>query len=166
MSRWLRRTWWKSSSRPPSPASSRPPAHGSSASSSAGPAGPGFFGFVMGGSLPAATAADMLAIGWDQTAFNTVLSPAGAVVEECAGTWLKELLLLPAGASVGFVTGAQEANTVGLAIGRQAGLAAAGWGVQRGGLTGAPHGRGVAGGGRHATHDPSGRPLRLGTPPL
>src|SRR6059058_1443111 len=86
-------------------------------------AGPRYFGFVIGGALPAATAADMLAVGWDQTAFNAVLSPAGAAVEECAGVWLKELLGLPAAASVGFVTGAQEANTVGLAAGRHAVLA-------------------------------------------
>ena len=62
-------------------------------------------------------AADMLAAGWDQLAFNAVTSPAAAVAEEVAGGWLKELLGLPATASVGFVTGAQAANTVGLAAG-------------------------------------------------
>jgi glutamate/tyrosine decarboxylase-like PLP-dependent enzyme len=126
-------------------------------------AGPRYFGFVIGGALPAATAADMLAVGWDQTPFNAVLSPAGAVVEECAGSWLKELLQLPAGASVGFVTGAQEANTVGLATGRLAVLAAAGWDVQRDGLSDAPRVRVVAGVERHATIDRSVRLLGLGT---
>jgi hypothetical protein len=58
-------------------------------------AGPRFFGFVVGGSLPAATAADVLAAGWDQCAFNAVLSPAAAAAEEIAGTWLKHLLGLP-----------------------------------------------------------------------
>jgi glutamate/tyrosine decarboxylase-like PLP-dependent enzyme len=125
-------------------------------------AGPRFFGFVIGGSLAAASAADMLAVGWDQTAFNAVLSPAGAVVEECAGAWLKDLLQLPAGASVGYVTGGQEANTVGLAIGRHAVLADAGWDVQRDGLAGSPRVRVVAGVERHATVDRSVRLLGLG----
>ncbi|HEX2705333.1 MAG TPA: hypothetical protein VHM65_06210, partial [Candidatus Lustribacter sp.] len=58
-------------------------------------AGPRFFGFVIGGSLPAATAADMVAAGWDQCAFNAVLSPAAAVAEEVAGGWLKDLLGIP-----------------------------------------------------------------------
>ncbi|HEX6920924.1 MAG TPA: aminotransferase class V-fold PLP-dependent enzyme [Actinomycetes bacterium] len=121
-------------------------------------AGPRFFGFVIGGSLPAATAADMLASGWDQCAYSPVLSPAAAVAEECAGTWLKDLLGIPAGASVGFVTGAQEANTVGLAAARHHVLAAAGWDVEQDGLVGAPRVRVVAGAERHATVD---RALRL-----
>jgi glutamate/tyrosine decarboxylase-like PLP-dependent enzyme len=125
-------------------------------------AGPRFFGFVIGGSVAAAAAADIVAVGWDQPAFNAVLSPAGAVVEECAGVWLKDLLLLPAGASVGFVTGAQEANTVGLATGRHAVLADAGWDVQRDGLAGGPRVRVVAGVERHATVDRSVRLLGLG----
>ena len=60
----------------------------------------------------------MLAAGWDQCAFNGVISPAAAAAEEVAGSWLKELLGLPRQASVGFVTGAQAANTVGLAAAR------------------------------------------------
>ncbi len=75
-------------------------------------AGPRFFGFVIGGSLPAATAADMLAVGWDQVAFNPVLAPAAAAAEQVAGSWLKDLLGIPPTASVGFVTGGQEANNV------------------------------------------------------
>ena len=57
--------------------------------------GPRYFGFVVGGALDAATAADVLAAGWDQLAFNAVTSPAAAVVEDVAGRWLKELLGLP-----------------------------------------------------------------------
>ncbi len=76
-------------------------------------AGPRYFGFVVGGALPAATAAEMLAAGWDQIAFNAVTSPAAMAAEAAAGTWLKELLGIPATASVGFVTGGQAANTAG-----------------------------------------------------
>lgn len=101
-------------------------------------AGPRFFGFVIGGSLDAAVAAEVLAAGWDQCAFNASLSPAAVAAEEAAGTWLKDLLGIPATASVGFVTGAQAANTVGLAAARHAVLADAGWDVERRGLLGAP----------------------------
>jgi glutamate/tyrosine decarboxylase-like PLP-dependent enzyme len=126
-------------------------------------AGPRFFGFVIGGSLPAATAADVLAVGWDQCAFNAVLSPAAAVAEETAGAWLKQLLGLPPSASVGFVGGGQEANTVGLACGRHAVLADVGWDVEAAGLYGAPAVRIVAGVERHATIDRSLRLLGFGT---
>ena len=126
-------------------------------------AGPRYFGFVIGGSLDAAVAADVLTAGWDQCAFNAVLSPAAAVAEEVAGGWLKELLGLPATASVGFVTGAQAANTVGVAAGRHHVLAEAGWDVERDGLSGSPPVRVVAGDERHATIDRSLRLLGLGT---
>lgn len=126
-------------------------------------AGPRFFGFVIGGSLPAATAADLVATGWDQCAFNAVLSPAAAAAEEVAGGWLKDLFGIPAGASVGFVTGAQEANTVGLAAGRHQVLRQVGWDVERDGLHGAPRVRVVAGVERHATVDRSLRLLGFGT---
>ncbi len=125
-------------------------------------AGPRFFGFVIGGSLPASAAADMLAVGWDQVAFNAVLSPAASVAEEVAGGWLKDLLHLPADASVGFVTGAQAANTVGLAIGRHAVLERVGWDVEQDGLAGAPRVRVLASIERHATIDRSLRLLGLG----
>jgi glutamate/tyrosine decarboxylase-like PLP-dependent enzyme len=121
-------------------------------------AGPRFFGFVIGGSLPSAMAADMLAAGWDQMAFNAATSPAAAVAEEAAAGWLKQLLGIPAGASTGFVTGAQAANTVSLAVGRHHQLAEVGWDVERDGLPGAPRVRVVAGAERHATID---RALRL-----
>jgi glutamate/tyrosine decarboxylase-like PLP-dependent enzyme len=125
-------------------------------------AGPRFFGFVIGGSLPIGVAAEMVASGWDQCAYNPVLSPAAAVAEEVAGGWLKELLGLPPTASVGFVTGGQEANTVGLAAGRHHVLAAAGWDVEERGLLGAPPIRVVAGAERHATIDRALQLLGLG----
>jgi glutamate/tyrosine decarboxylase-like PLP-dependent enzyme len=126
-------------------------------------AGPRFFGFVIGGALPAATAADMLTSGWDQVGFNAVLSPAAAAAEDAAGRWLKELLGIRATASVGFVTGAQAGNTVGLAAGRHHVLAEAGWDVERDGLRGAPPVRIVAGEERHATVDRSLRLLGFGS---
>jgi glutamate/tyrosine decarboxylase-like PLP-dependent enzyme len=125
-------------------------------------AGPRFFGFVIGGSLPAATAADVLAAGWDQCAFNAVLSPSAAAAEAVAGRWLKQLLALPSSASVGFVTGAQAANTAGLAAGRHKVLADVGWDVEQKGLQGAPRIRVVASVERHSTLDRSLRLLGLG----
>ncbi|MEU0155294.1 pyridoxal phosphate-dependent decarboxylase family protein [Micromonospora fulviviridis] len=125
-------------------------------------AGPRYFGFVVGGALPAATAADILAAGWDQLAFNAVTSPAAIAAEAAAGGWLKELLGVPASASVGFVTGAQAANTAGLAAARHQVLADAGWDVERRGLLGAPPIRVIAGEERHGTIDRSLRLLGLG----
>ena len=101
-------------------------------------AGRRYFGFVIGGSLPAALAADWLTSAWDQNAGLYVISPAAAVAEEVAGGWLVELLGLPAGTSVGFVTGATMANFTALAAARHAVLARAGWDVERHGLQGAP----------------------------
>jgi glutamate/tyrosine decarboxylase-like PLP-dependent enzyme len=124
--------------------------------------GPRYFGFVIGGALDAATAADVLAIGWDQPAFNAVTSPGAAVVEEVAGAWLIDLLGLPAGASVGFVTGGQAANTVGLAAARHHVLAGAGWDVEADGLAGGPRLRLLAGVERHVTIDRSLRLLGVG----
>jgi glutamate/tyrosine decarboxylase-like PLP-dependent enzyme len=129
-------------------------------------AGPRYFGFVVGGSLDAATAADVLTTGWDQPAFNAVTSPASAVVEQVAGGWLKDLLGLPAGASFGFTTGAQGANTIALAAARHHVLAGAGWDVERDGLAGGPRLRVVANGERHATVDRTLRLLGLGTAAL
>ncbi|MEA2972629.1 MAG: hypothetical protein QOG82_1087 [Actinomycetota bacterium] len=124
--------------------------------------GPRYFGFVVGGALDAATAADVLTAAWDQPAFNAVTSPGAAVVEDVTGAWLKELLGLPARASFGFVTGAQAANTVSLAAARHFVLAEAGWDVEQHGLIGAPSVRVVANGERHATIDRSLRLLGLG----
>jgi glutamate/tyrosine decarboxylase-like PLP-dependent enzyme len=125
--------------------------------------GPRYFGFVVGGALPAATAAEILAAGWDQNAWSSVLSPTAAAAERVAGDWLKELLGLPASASAGFVTGAQAANTVGLAAARNHVLTQAGWNVEADGLNGAPRVRILAGEERHATIDRSLRLLGFGS---
>jgi glutamate/tyrosine decarboxylase-like PLP-dependent enzyme len=126
-------------------------------------AGPRYFGFVIGGSVDAAVAADVVAVGWDQCAFNATLSPAAAAAELVAGSWLKELLGLPPSASVGFVAGGQEANTVGLAAGRHHVLTEVGWDVERNGLALGPRVRVVAGSERHATIDRALRLLGFGT---
>jgi glutamate/tyrosine decarboxylase-like PLP-dependent enzyme len=125
-------------------------------------AGPRYFGFVVGGSLDAALAADLLATGWDQVAFNEALSPAALAFEDVAAGWLKDLLRIPPSASVGFVTGAQSANTVGLAAGRWKVLRDHGWDVGVDGLFGAPLLRVVVGEERHATIDRSLRLLGVG----
>jgi glutamate/tyrosine decarboxylase-like PLP-dependent enzyme len=97
-----------------------------------------FFGWVIGGALPAALAADWMTSVWDQNAAMYAASPAAAVVEETAGRWLKEVLRLPASASFAFVTGCQMAHVTCLAVGRYALLAQRGWDVNQQGLSGAP----------------------------
>jgi glutamate/tyrosine decarboxylase-like PLP-dependent enzyme len=123
-----------------------------------------YFGFVVGGSLPSALAADWLTSAWDQNAGLYVLGPAAAVVEEVAASWLKELFGLPAHASTAFVTGGQMANFTALAAARSHVLAAAGWDVERDGLNGAPRLRVVVGENRHGTLDRALRMLGLGAP--
>jgi glutamate/tyrosine decarboxylase-like PLP-dependent enzyme len=125
-------------------------------------AGPRYYGFVIGGTLDAALVADVLAVGWDQNAFNATMAPAALAFEDVCGKWLKELLRLPDHASVGFTTGAQGANTVGLAAGRWRVLRKRGWDLDRDGLQGAPRIRVVAGAERHATIDRAIRLLGLG----
>jgi glutamate/tyrosine decarboxylase-like PLP-dependent enzyme len=126
-------------------------------------AGPRFFGFVVGGSLPAALAADWLTSAWDQNAGLFVLGPAAATVEDVAAGWLLELLGLPAGATTGFVTGGLAANFSGLAAARNAVLAGAGWDVEGDGLIGAPPLQVVVGAERHVTIDIALRYLGLGS---
>jgi glutamate/tyrosine decarboxylase-like PLP-dependent enzyme len=126
-------------------------------------AGPRFFGFVVGGSLPAALAADWLAAAWDQNAGLFVLGPAAATVEDVAAGWLTELLGLPATATCGFVTGGLGANFGGLAAARNHVLARAGWDVERDGLIGAPPVEVVVGAERHVTIDVALRYLGLGS---
>jgi glutamate/tyrosine decarboxylase-like PLP-dependent enzyme len=126
-------------------------------------AGPRFFGFVVGGSLPAALAADWLASAWDQNAGLFVLGPAAATVEDVAAGWLIDLFGLPPTASTGFVTGGQMANVTGLAAARHHVLAAAGWDVERDGLGGAPPVQVVVGAERHVTIDAALRFLGLGS---
>jgi len=101
-------------------------------------AGGRFFGFVVGGSLPAALAANVLAAAWDQDAGMTVLAPGAAAIEAAALRWLLDALHLPPETGGGFVTGATMANFTGLAAARCALLARAGWDVQANGLFGAP----------------------------
>lgn len=125
-------------------------------------AGPRHFGFVVGGALPAALAADWLVSAWDQCAAFHSLSPAAAAVEEITSAWALELLGLPAGASVGFVTGGQGANTTCLAAARHAVLARAGWDVEQDGLIGAPAVRILCGEQAHATIHTALRLLGLG----
>jgi glutamate/tyrosine decarboxylase-like PLP-dependent enzyme len=101
-------------------------------------AGPRYFGFVVGGSLPVAVGADWLVSAWDQMSGMYSSSPAVAVAEEVAAGWALELLGLPGSASVGFVTGAQMANFTCLAAARGELLRRAGWDADSQGLFGAP----------------------------
>jgi glutamate/tyrosine decarboxylase-like PLP-dependent enzyme len=103
-----------------------------------GMAGRRYFGFVIGGSLPAALAANWLAGAWDQCPGLFVSSPAGTVLEEVALGWLLDVLKLPAGCGGSFVTGATVANFTALAAARRAVLERVGWDVDADGLFGAP----------------------------
>lgn len=103
-----------------------------------GTAGGRFFGWVIGGSLPSALAADWMAAAWDQNPAAYACSPAGAVVEEIAGAWLKEVLRLPADASFAFVTGCNMAHATCLAAARHSLLGRRGWDVEKKGLAGSP----------------------------
>lgn len=123
-----------------------------------------FFGWVIGGTLPAALGADWLTSAWDQNSGMRFATPGTAAAEEAAAAWLLDLLGLPAAADVGFVTGATMANFTGLAAGRQQVLADAGWDLDRFGLTGAPRVRVLAGEERHGTVDLALRYLGLGAP--
>ncbi len=125
-------------------------------------AGPRYFGFVTGGSLPAAVGADWLTSAWDQNSCLHVMSPAAAAAEETVTSWAKELLGLPAGAGVGVVSGAQMANVTALAAARHAVLARAGWDVEERGLTGAPAVRVITSAESHATVFNALRLLGLG----
>ena len=101
-------------------------------------AGPRYFGFVVGGSLPVAMAADWLTAAWDQNAAFYAHSPLAAAAEQIAGNWLIELFGLSKGASVGFVTGGTMANFTALAAARHALFRELGWDVEQQGLFGAP----------------------------
>ena len=103
-----------------------------------GMAGGRYFGFVIGGSLPAALAANWLAGAWDQNAGLFVSSPIATVLEDISLRWLLDALRLPAECGGGFVTGATVANFTALAAARHAVLAQAGWDVETDGLFGAP----------------------------
>jgi glutamate/tyrosine decarboxylase-like PLP-dependent enzyme len=125
-----------------------------------------FFGFVIGGSLPAALAADWLTSTWDQNAGLYAAAPAASVIEEVCGAWLIELFGLPKHASYGLVTGCQMAHFTALAAARHGVLEAAGWDVETDGLLGAPPIRIIVGEERHVTIDRALRFLGLGTASL
>ena len=122
-----------------------------------------YFGFVIGGALPAALAADWLTSTWDQNAGLVAGGPSAAVVEEVALEWLRELLGLPAGISAGFVTGCQMAHVTALAAARHHVLSEVGWDLAGDGLQGAPRIRVLVGEERHVTIDRALRFLGIGT---
>jgi glutamate/tyrosine decarboxylase-like PLP-dependent enzyme len=123
-----------------------------------------YFGFVIGGGLPAALAADWLTSAWDQNAGFYVCGPSASVVEDVVRDWVCELLGLPADASIGLVTGTQMGSVTALAAARFRVLERAGWDVNRDGLTGAPTVRVLVGEKRHVTIDRALRLLGLGAP--
>jgi glutamate/tyrosine decarboxylase-like PLP-dependent enzyme len=114
-------------------------------------ASPRYFGFVIGGTLPAALGADWLVTAWDQIASLYVCGPSAGVAEEVAGRWVLELLDLPAEAAFGLTTGGTMANFAGIAAGRHAVLERDGWDVEANGLHGAPEVRVLVGEHAHAT---------------
>jgi len=128
-----------------------------------GSAGPRFFGFVIGGSLPAALAADWMTSAWDQNSGLYTIGPAASLVEDVAGGWLKSLFGLPAEASFAFVTGCQMAHVTCLAAARHRVLQRAGWDVERDGLNGAPRIRVLTSTEQHATVPRATRLLGMGT---
>jgi glutamate/tyrosine decarboxylase-like PLP-dependent enzyme len=125
-------------------------------------AGARYFGFVIGGAVPAALAADWLSSTWDQCAGMGVLGPSAMVAEQVAGDWLKELLGVPEHASFAFTTGCQTAHVTALAAARHAVLERAGWDVAADGLAGSPPITVVAGANRHVTLDRALRLLGIG----
>ena len=124
---------------------------------------PRYFGFVIGGTLPAALVADWMTSTWDQNAGLAAITPSLAAIEELTGGWLIDLLGLPPTVSFAFVTGCQMAHVTALAAARQRVLADAGWDVGRDGLIGAPPIRVIVAAERHVTVDRALRLLGLGT---
>jgi glutamate/tyrosine decarboxylase-like PLP-dependent enzyme len=96
-----------------------------------------YFGFVIGGTLPASLAANWLAGAWDQNAAMQIMSPVAAKLEEIVEEWVVDLLGLPQGTGAGFVTCTTMANFSGLAAARSVLLRRAGWNVEDNGLFGA-----------------------------
>ncbi|HVM41142.1 MAG TPA: pyridoxal-dependent decarboxylase, partial [Acidimicrobiia bacterium] len=127
-----------------------------------GTGSPRYFGFVIGGAVPAALAADWLTSAWDQNAGLYAAGPSAAVVEEVAGRWVKELLGLPESASFALVTGCQMAHFTALAAARYAVLERVGWDVNDQGLQGGPPIRVLVGADRHVTVDRALRYLGIG----
>ena len=127
---------------------------------------PRYFGFVVGSALPVAIAADWLTSTWDQNAGLYTIGPAAAVIEETVGTWLMDLLGLPASASFAVVTGCQMAHVTALAAARHHLLARQGWDVERDGMAGAPSVRVLGGALTHVTVPRALRLLGFGTASL
>jgi glutamate/tyrosine decarboxylase-like PLP-dependent enzyme len=123
-----------------------------------------YFGFVIGGGLPAALASDWLATAWDQNAGLYVGGPSASIVEQVVREWVCDLLGLPQHASIGFVTGTQMGSVTALAAARYRVLERAGWDVARDGLAGGPRVRVLVGEKRHVTIDRALRLLGLGAP--
>jgi len=124
---------------------------------------PRYFGFVIGGALDAAIAADWLTSVWDQNAAGYPGGPSAAVAEEIACGWLLDILGLPADAGVGLTTGCQMAHFTCLAAARHRALAEAGWDVEADGLFGAPPLRVLVGEKAHTTVFAALRMLGLGS---
>lgn len=110
-----------------------------------------YFGFVTGGALPVAMAANWLAGAWDQNAALFAQSPAASRIEDIVSQWLLDIFALPKSCGVGFVTGATTANFTALAAARHALLSRAGWEVEERGLFGAPEITVVVGAEVHAS---------------
>jgi glutamate/tyrosine decarboxylase-like PLP-dependent enzyme len=127
-----------------------------------GSAGGRFFGWVIGGAVHAALAADWLTATWDQNGALYATSPAAAVVEEVAGAWLKDILRLPTHASFALVSGCQMAHATCLAAARHALLAERDWDVEQRGLYGAPPIRILTSSQRHGSFERAVRLLGLG----
>ncbi len=123
-----------------------------------------FFGFVIGGTHPAALAADWLVSAWDQNAGLRTVTPAMSAVEDITKAWLLDLLGLPPTAALGFVTGGTMANFTCLAAARDAVLRRAGWDLREMGLAGSPGVRVLVGAERHDSVDLTLRYLGLGAP--
>jgi len=123
-----------------------------------------FYGFVIGGTHPAALAVDWLAGAWDQNAGLRRLTPAHSAVEDVASAWLLDLLGLPPESAVGFVTGGTMANFTCLAAARDEVLRRSGWDAATQGLNGGPRVRVLVGAERHDTVDLALRYLGLGAP--
>jgi glutamate/tyrosine decarboxylase-like PLP-dependent enzyme len=123
-----------------------------------------YFGFVIGGGLPAALAADWLTCAWDQNAGLYVGGPSASIVEQIVREWVCDLLGLPPDSSIGLVTGTQMGSVTALAAARYRVLERVGWDVGRDGLAGGPAVRVLVGEERHVTIDRALRLLGLGAP--
>ncbi|MCE9524166.1 MAG: aspartate aminotransferase family protein [Alphaproteobacteria bacterium] len=124
--------------------------------------GPRYFGFVIGATLPAAAAAERLAVAWDQCASSFDGSPVAATIEKVAARWVLEALDLPRESAVGFGTSATACGLTCLATARRALLARAGWDFDNDGLSGAPEIRVVVSAAAHITVKKALRVLGFG----